>query len=539
MTLPEGPPASQPQGRDATRRLASSALLIAVLGIGTILRLSEGISGGVWLDEHHTLLLAGAPTISEVLARTSMEAHPPAYLIALHLVMRLVGEDPLVAKGLSVLCGVATLLLVALAAHRRRGVLSAIVASTVLGGSAVAVHFATEIRPYAVVALTILVGLLATVSAVERPTLWRLLAQAGALIVALGLNFLALVLLPVGPLLGLLRAKPRLVAKQLLIGAVAVLVTSPPLVRVATELPPEANEYLQTFWQGRTAVDALVVVGRDLLPSGRWPPAYGSTARRTGFDQGLEAFAMAGVVLVLAGAGAAGFARGGSRRLDLLDAGCAALLASAAALASASFLLGRPVVTPGRFAASFLPVVALLAGTAAAWGSVGRVGSLLLAAVAAANAGATLVGSEQDGVRIDRNELVSVVAARELRGPLLVISVGLTGTPLKYELRTRRDVSFASYPVEVDSHFGWWAPQKALSEPGALRRDAAMLTGRAVAAAREGRIVLLTGGDHPVAAPLHAALSQAFLARPLHPLARGASVLVLREAVPGPASQRR
>ncbi|MDX9733555.1 MAG: hypothetical protein RBU36_05485, partial [Thermoanaerobaculia bacterium] len=323
------------------------------------------------------------------------------------------------------------------------------------------------------------------------------------------------------------------------IGAVAVLVTSPPLVRVATELPPEANEYLQTFWQGRTAVDALVVVGRDLLPSGRWPPAYGSTARRTGFDQGLEAFAMAGVVLVLAGAGAAGFARGGSRRLDLLDAGCAALLASAAALASASFLLGRPVVTPGRFAASFLPVVALLVGTAAAWGSVGRAGSLLLAAVAAANAGATLVGSEQDGVRIDRNELVSVVAARELRGPLLVISVGLTGTPLKYELRTRRDVSFASYPVEVDSHFGWWAPQKALSEPGALRRDAAMLTDRAVAAAREGRIVLLTGGDHPVAAPLHAALSQAFLARPLHPLARGASVLVLREAVPGPASQRR
>ncbi len=321
MTLPEGPPASQPQGRDATRRLASSALLIAVLGIGTILRLSEGISGGIWLDEYHTLLLAGAPTISEVLARTSVEAHPPAYLIALHLVMQLVGDDPLVAKGFSVLCGVATLLLVALAAHRRRGVLSAIVASTVLGGSAVSVHFATEIRPYAAVALTILVGLLATVSAVERPTLWRLLAQAGALIVALGLNFLALVLLPVGPLLGLLRTKPRLVAKQLMIGAVAVLVTSPPLVRVATELPPEANEYLQTFWQGRTAVDALVVVGRDLLSSGRWPPAYGSTARRTGFDQGLEAFAMAGVVLVLAGAGAAGFARGGSRRLDLLDAG--------------------------------------------------------------------------------------------------------------------------------------------------------------------------------------------------------------------------
>ncbi len=539
MTVPESLSADQPQSGDATRRRVSLALLIAVLGIGTILRLSEGISGGVWLDEYHTLLLAGSPTISAVLARTSVEAHPPAYLIALHLLMRLVGDDPLVAKGFSVLCGVATLLLVAFAAHRRRGTLSAIVASTVLGGSAVSVHFATEIRPYAAVALTILVGLLATVSAIERPTFPRLLAQAGALVVALGLNFLALVLVPVGPLLGLLRRRPRLVATQLMIASVAVLVTSPPLVRVATELPPHANEYLQTFWQGRTAVDALVVVGRDLLPSGRWPPAYGSEARRAVFDQALEAFGVAGVVLVLAGAVVAGLGRKGGRRLDLFDAGCTTLLLSAAVLASASFFLGRPVVTPGRFASSFLPVAALLAGSAAAWGRVGRAGALLLSVVAAVNAGATLVVSEQEGVRIDRNELVSVVAARELRGPLLVISVGLTGTPLKYELRTRRDVSFVSFPVEVDSHFGWWAPQKALSEPGALRRDAAVLTGRAVAAAREGRIVLLTGGDHPVAAPLRAALSQAFLARPLHPLARGAAVLVLREAAPGSTSHRR
>lgn len=354
MTVPASLLAVQPQSGDATRRRVFSALLIAVLGIGTILRLSEGISGGVWLDEYHTLLLAGSPTISAVLARTSVEAHPPAYLIALHLVMRFVGDDPLVAKGFSVFCGLATLLLVALAAHRRRGILSAIVASTVLGGSAVAVHFATEIRPYAAVALTILVGLLATVSAVERPTLWRLLAQAGALVVALGLSFLALVLVPVGPLLGLLRGKARFVATQLMIGAVAVLVTSPRLIRVATELPPEANEYLQTFWQGRTAFDALVVVGRDLLPSGRWPPAYESGARRTGFDQALETFGVAGVVLVLAGVVVAGLRRKGGRRLDLFDAGCAALLVSAAALASASFLLGATGRNPGTVR-RFLP----------------------------------------------------------------------------------------------------------------------------------------------------------------------------------------
>ena len=524
--------ASSESPKNGPSRGAWVALLLAALVSGVTLRISAWIDGELWLDEYHTLLLAGASSVREVLALTAVEAHPPLYLLGLHLFVRLLGDDPLIAKGLSVAFGVAALVLVAVVVWRQRGREAAAVAAALLGGSAVAVHYSTEVRPYAVVAFTLLLGVLTTVAAVERPSARTYLAQGAALLAALALNFFALTLLPVGPALALLRRRGRLLLHQVLLGAIVFLAASPPLIRVATQLPPEANEYVQRLWSGRTSLDALVAVARDLLPSGRWPPAYGPGARRGALDAALEGFGVVGALLVLAGGAAAAARRRPGPGPGLLEAGCAALLVSAAALAISSFALGRPVVTPGRFAASFVPVAALIGGAAVGWGRVARAGAVLLALVATANAGVALLARDP-GIRLDGNRLAAIVVAKEFRQPLLVLSVGLTGTPLKYELRERKDVDFASFPPDVDEHFGWWAPEKALGEPAALARGAAALARRAAEAASQGRAVLVTGADHPVATPLLAALGRDFVARPLHELARGALVLVPRRELTG------
>jgi hypothetical protein len=527
------PVASSASPENGMSRGAGVALLVVALVAGVTLRLSGWIEGELWLDEYHTLILAGASSVREVLAFTAAEAHPPLYLLGLHLFMRLLGDDPLIAKGLSVAFGVAALLLVAAVAWHRWGRGASAVAAALLGGSAIAVHFSTEVRPYSVVALTLLLGVLTTVAAVERPSARTYLAQGASLLAALALNFFALTLLPVGPLLALLRRRGRLFLHQALMGTVVLLATSPPLIRVATQLPLEANEYVQTLWSGRTALDALVAVARDLLPSGRWPPSYGPGASRSVLDPALEGLAVVGALLVLAGGAVAVARRRPGAGPGLLEAGCAALLVSAAALTVASFALGRPVVTPGRFAASFVPVSALLGGAAVTWGRAGRAGAVLLAVVAFASAAAALLARDV-GIRVDRTRVAAIVVAKDYQHPLLVLSVGLTGTPLKYELRERTDVEFASFPPDVDEHFGWWAPAKALGEPAALARDAGWLARRAVEAASQGRTVLVTGADHPVATPLRAALDRYFVARPLHELARGSFVLVLRREPPGP-----
>ncbi|HYN44332.1 MAG TPA: glycosyltransferase family 39 protein [Thermoanaerobaculia bacterium] len=501
-----------------------AAIFAISLIAGVVLRLSEWIGAGLWLDEYQTLLAAGAPSLRDVLALASVEAHPPLYWLLLHVVMRSVGSDPLVAKGLSLVFGIAALLVTAVVARRRWGVPAGIVAAVVLGGSAVAVHYSTEARPYALVAFALHLGLLSSVAAVERPAVGTYLAQGAALLFALSLNFFALTLLPVGPALALFRRRGRLLLHQILISTVVFLVTSPPLVRVATRIPPEANEYLQTFWAGRHPAEVLAAVGWDLMPSSRWPPAHGPGAKRTPLDPVLEGASLAGVLLVLAGGAAASLRSRRSAQGGMVETACITVLASAVAMAVFSILVGRPVVTPGRFAASFVPAVALLAGAATMWSRSGLVGSVLLATVAAASTGASFLKREA-GIAVDRGELTAKIVASGPPGPFLVVSVGLSGTPVRYYLRQRPDVTYASFPPDVDDHIGWWAPAKALGEPAALARDAERVARRAVDASREGQVVLLIGADHPVASPLRAALSRTFELRPLHGLVRGAFVL--------------
>ncbi len=547
MTAPQPAPAreaAEGESRPARPRRALVLALGLVIALGILLRLSSWFGTELWLDEYHSLLVAEAPDLDGVLGLVAADPHPPLYWVVLHLVLRLLGSDPLVARGLSFMLGVATLLLATSVALRRWGVPAAIVASTVLGGSALAIRYSAEIRPYAFVAFALLLGVLASQAAVDRPSIRTYLAQAFALALALGLNFFGVTLLAVGPGLALVRRKGRLVLHQAALAALAFLAVSPPLVRVATRLPAEANEYVKAHWEGRTAADALVAVGRDLLPSARWPAAHGPGARRTPIDPLLEGLAVAGALLAAAGASrTAREERGASeRRGDGLAWACALLLGAAAALAFFSFAVGRPVVTPGRFAASFVPAAALLCGAAATWRMPGPAGAVVLALVAALNVGASM-GSAEPGIRVDPGRVLAVVIRGEILGPVTIVSVGLTGTPLKYALRDRPDTRFASFPSDVDAHFGWWAPRKAAADPAALARDAEQVARRAVDEARAGRVVLLTGGDHPLAAPLLAALARSFEARPLHRLVPGAFLLSpkppLRDEPPGPAPYRR
>jgi mannosyltransferase len=87
--------------------------LALVLLLAAALRLLGLSTQSLWSDEGVTLLQAGAPSFSEVLARVSADTHPPLYFLMLHAWIARMGSSEAALRLPSVLAGLATFPLLA------------------------------------------------------------------------------------------------------------------------------------------------------------------------------------------------------------------------------------------------------------------------------------------------------------------------------------------------------------------------------------------------------------------------------------------
>lgn len=496
---------------------AGGAIIALVLLAGIGLRLSETVRARLWIDEYLVLEIGSQPTAAAVAAKLSSENNPPLYFLLAHVVLGIAADPELALRLISALAGTLTILLAAWIAWRRWGLPPAIIAAVLVALSAVAVHYSAEIRPFALLGLVTLLTLEVLDRALARPSIPFLAAETVLLVLATALHPYGAPLLFVGPAVCLATGRLGSLSRQALVTGIAGVVLLPTTFLPIWHLAPEANEYLREIWTGHGLFAPLALLLRDVLPTSRWPssvlPPADTLLRAAEGAAALLAAALATVAL------AARLRPRGAWRPDTYTVALVVLLFGNAAMAVLSSLAGRPVVVPGRFSVALVAPFALVMAAASRAAPAGRACAAGLAGLAILAASLRLARPTATGIRPEA--LAAEVLNRNATGPSLILTVGLSGIPLRYIFRRRADVTFRSYPVEIERHIGWWAPRHHLQHPDELARDAEELSKEALTVSRSGRRVFIEGADSPVAVPLRRALGSFFRPRLLNRLAAG------------------
>lgn len=93
-------------------RISSRSLCLSILLLGAALRLFRFNFQSLWYDEVFSVVVAGVPSIDQLLATLRGDFHPPLYFITLRGWLAIFGQSDVAARLLSVCIGVGSLLLV-------------------------------------------------------------------------------------------------------------------------------------------------------------------------------------------------------------------------------------------------------------------------------------------------------------------------------------------------------------------------------------------------------------------------------------------
>src|SRR5947208_194330 len=164
-----------------------------VLLVGVVLRFF--LRSHLWLDETLSVEIARLP-LRRIPDALRHDGAPPLYYVLLHLWMQVFGTGDWAVRAFS---GVASTAMIPLMwfAGRRIGPRIAWPAVVLAASSPFAIHYATETRMYALVALLVVVGFLALARALEAPTLGRLAEVAAVTALLLYTHYWAVYLLVV------------------------------------------------------------------------------------------------------------------------------------------------------------------------------------------------------------------------------------------------------------------------------------------------------------------------------------------------------
>lgn len=154
----------------APRALWSSLLLIALIAVG--LRLYAINERSVWHDEGLSLAFAQTP-LDRFFAVLAYDVHPPLYYCALKAWRQVLPSIPW-ARALSVLCSLAALALAWPMLKRLLESRAALLALLLLSLSPLSIHYAQELRMYALQAVWAAAMMLTAVECLQRPSLARL-----------------------------------------------------------------------------------------------------------------------------------------------------------------------------------------------------------------------------------------------------------------------------------------------------------------------------------------------------------------------------
>jgi mannosyltransferase len=182
--IEQAPPPVAPVGRDGIPRPVLW-VAAAATAAGIFVRLWP--RSALWLDEAQSVAFARLP-LADIPDALRTDGAPPLYYLLLHVWMRLFGDGNLAVRSLSIVCSVALLAVLALAARRLAGRGAAVVVVVLAATNPFAIRYATEGRMYALVALESAIGVVLVESLSRQRDLraaWPRMAGIAVVVAAL------------------------------------------------------------------------------------------------------------------------------------------------------------------------------------------------------------------------------------------------------------------------------------------------------------------------------------------------------------------
>ena len=171
------------------------ATVSAIIVGGAALRIFRLTFQSLWFDELFSVVFSRSGlSVSAIVEKYAGDVHSIGYPLALHLWLRLFGDNDLAARSLSAVWGVLGIAALWLAARRLGGPRLGIVAALLLSVNAYHIAYSQEARSYALVFVFAVFSYLALLVFVDAPG-WRRAAVFGATVaVAFHIHYYALVM---------------------------------------------------------------------------------------------------------------------------------------------------------------------------------------------------------------------------------------------------------------------------------------------------------------------------------------------------------
>ena len=195
-------PIAHGRGRALLRYAVPGAIALIVIGVG----LRFWTLSDLWLDEALTVNIAKLP-LHSIPAALRHDGAPPLYYVLLHFWIRLFGQGDVAVRSLSGVASVVALPFAWAAGKRLGGRPTAWAALVLMATSPFAISYATSARMYSMMTLWGLLGVLALVRALERPSRGRLACVALVTAVLLYTHYWALYFVVVAAIWLLFRAR--------------------------------------------------------------------------------------------------------------------------------------------------------------------------------------------------------------------------------------------------------------------------------------------------------------------------------------------
>lgn len=157
---------------NAVARLVRQPWLWCILLLAAGVRFYGFTASAIWCDEGSSLMLSAYP-LAEIWSHASHDVHPPLYFMLLHGWMAMFGDSLASIRSLSVLPGIATVMLgmwlVRLVATQR----AALLAGLLLALLPTAVRYSQEVRMYALLGVWLIAATIALVYWIKAPHSYR------------------------------------------------------------------------------------------------------------------------------------------------------------------------------------------------------------------------------------------------------------------------------------------------------------------------------------------------------------------------------
>jgi hypothetical protein len=439
--------------------------------------------------------------IGDLLRGARTDGTPPLYFLIVSAVTHALGPSEAVLRLVSIVAAIALVPAIYAVARLFTTRRAAVVAAGLAALSPLVNYYAVEARSYALVQLETLAVVYVAYRAILAPQQrrwWVLLCGAQAIV--LWTHNYALFLLPVPTVVSLLVGRHDRVAiamKAAGTSALAFILEVPWFLNAMAASAMGVGDWIGSFWDA-TPPSAAIVRSLEVFGFGGLYPSY---LPYLGEAPAVRVLALPMSIGLLVLAGVPWAERpprpGGRSSISVL---LCFLFVPLFAVWLYSWVR-EPVYLVGRYDTFVLPIYLIL--FAVGLDKIMRVrpwlGGIVVTVVLGLAATSLLTWYRVPSTA-DRDVMAAEELARDARPGDLIVATGYRQAVVAYYLdRAGHHAALSAFPFELERHPGWVSPERMLLDPERLISDAATLTERLVAAAKQGHTVwLLSSGHTPV-----------------------------------------